>query len=518
MQAFQTDFLNAIKPGVIAEWSTSKVLPSVTAAQAILESDWGRSKLGAPPNHNLFGVKSGSNWTGQVVYMNTREVGAGGSYWVNAGFRKYASWADSIKDRTNFFQGSSWARNNYRAVIGETDYKKACWALKNAGYATDPNYAPSLIRVIESYNLQSWDKQIDKTGYVEVVSGKIDKLIEWFEQRKGKVGYSMVARGGPNSYDCSSAVYSALIYAGFLPQGTALGSTEDLYALEGSLLIPINADEKQRGDIFVSGIKGNSGWSNGHTGVYYGNGQIIHCTVGPGTQGIMITPLSGWLGGPPTYWYRLKGAREQKIAGPSVSPGADNKTEEITVSDVNNSFTNIFNNELLRRYGAITKVKYYVNVSDPALLKEMAETDLLQQFIDQSEVNLSVANLQLLYPSEYKSINLNDYVVVNNPLFGDQGATMQCVKKTIDIVNIEKSNYVLGHKIANASDYWSERGVRDFMSFKNDLAYLKGYIATLERGATAYSNRFTAIDKRIDEIKELAENNKNIVERNEGGQ
>ena len=47
-----------------------------------------------------------------------------------------------------------------------------------------------------------------------------DASIQWFEARKGKVVYSMSARLGPNSYDCSSAVYLSLIAGGFLPSGT----------------------------------------------------------------------------------------------------------------------------------------------------------------------------------------------------------------------------------------------------------------------------------------------------------
>lgn len=42
-----------------------------------------------------------------------------------------------------------------------------------------------------------------------------DASIQWFEARKGKVVYSMSARLGPNSYDCSSAVYLSLIAGGF---------------------------------------------------------------------------------------------------------------------------------------------------------------------------------------------------------------------------------------------------------------------------------------------------------------
>ncbi|MHC5250729.1 peptidoglycan amidohydrolase family protein [Enterococcus sp. LJL90] len=136
----------------------------------------------------------------------------------------------------------------------------------------------------------------------------VESVINWFQQRKGKVTYSMTNRLGPNSYDCSSAVYFALIEGGFLPTGTAIGNTESLYRLEGSLLTPIARSDAQRGDIFVSGAKGGSGGANGHTGVFVSNSNIIHCTAGS-VNGIAETAASsGWLGGPPTYYYRLKNA------------------------------------------------------------------------------------------------------------------------------------------------------------------------------------------------------------------
>ena len=152
-------FLDEIKKGCIEGWHTHQILPSISAAQAILESGWGKSRLSLPPNNNLFGIKASQDWTGRVVNMPTREYGSQGSYMINANFRAYDSWADSIKDHAAFFSNTEWRRNNYRAVIGERNYKQACRALQSAGYATDPNYATALIRLIEQYNLHQWDSE-----------------------------------------------------------------------------------------------------------------------------------------------------------------------------------------------------------------------------------------------------------------------------------------------------------------------------------------------------------------------
>ena len=111
----------------------------------------------------------------------------------------------------------------------------------------------------------------------------MDKVIEWFQQRQGRVSYSMNYRNGPNSYDCSSAIYHALIYAGILPQGFRIGNTETEFVdLPKFGFQRIEADANgyiptQRGDIFIWGKQGYTLGANGHTGIYLDNDNIIHC-------------------------------------------------------------------------------------------------------------------------------------------------------------------------------------------------------------------------------------------------
>lgn len=152
-------YLDKIKPGAIRGWETNKILPSVTAAQAILESGWGSSRLAQPPYNNNFGIKASPDWTGRTVTMPTREYVGGRNIMINASFRAYDTLADSIADHALFFTNTAWRKNNYKYVIGETDYRKACRALQSAGYATDPQYANSLIRLIDQYNLNRWDEE-----------------------------------------------------------------------------------------------------------------------------------------------------------------------------------------------------------------------------------------------------------------------------------------------------------------------------------------------------------------------
>ena len=114
----------------------------------------------------------------------------------------------------------------------------------------------------------------------------MDKVIEWFQQRQGRVSYSMDYRNGPNSYDCSSAIYHALIYAGILPQGFRIGNTETEFVdLPKFGFQRIEADingyiPTQRGDIFIWGKQGYTNGADGHTGIYLDNDNIIHCSYG----------------------------------------------------------------------------------------------------------------------------------------------------------------------------------------------------------------------------------------------
>lgn len=114
----------------------------------------------------------------------------------------------------------------------------------------------------------------------------MDKVIEWFKQRQGRVSYSMINRNGASSYDCSSSIYHALIYAGILPQGFRIGNTETEFVdLPKFGFQRIEADANgyiptQRGDIFIWGKQGQTSGAGGHTGIYLDNDNIIHCSYG----------------------------------------------------------------------------------------------------------------------------------------------------------------------------------------------------------------------------------------------
>lgn len=149
-------FLAAIKQGTIANHDVYKILPSVSAAQAILESNWGKSRL-AKECYNLFGIKADSGWKGEQKAYATKEYDSNGNlYTVTAYFRKYASYEESLKDHGKFFHENQ----RYTNVLGLEEYKAQAKAIQAAGYATDPQYANKLIQLIEESNLQQWDREV----------------------------------------------------------------------------------------------------------------------------------------------------------------------------------------------------------------------------------------------------------------------------------------------------------------------------------------------------------------------
>ena len=153
------NFIEKIAPYAIEIGNKNNIMPALIIAQGCLESDYGRSELGAKAN-NLFGIKKGSGWTGKVYSVITGEYDENKRYFeIVAEFRNYSDYAGCISDLCyKYNNGTGWEKHNrYEALIGETDYKKATAYLVKAGYATDPNYAVKLNRIIETYNLEKYN-------------------------------------------------------------------------------------------------------------------------------------------------------------------------------------------------------------------------------------------------------------------------------------------------------------------------------------------------------------------------
>lgn len=153
-----------------ADMQKSGILASVSAAQFILESGYGKSELAQKAN-NCFGMKAslsgntwvGSTWDGSSVHtIPTQEQNQDGSYVaITADFRKYACVEDSVADHSAYLLGAKKGRSKrYKGLAGCRDYKKAVQIIKDGGYATDLGYVNKLCNLIERFNLTQYDTVI----------------------------------------------------------------------------------------------------------------------------------------------------------------------------------------------------------------------------------------------------------------------------------------------------------------------------------------------------------------------
>jgi peptidoglycan hydrolase FlgJ len=133
----------------------SGIPASFMIGQAAHETGWGRSEIRNADGsnaHNLFGIKAGPGWKGKVAEITTTEYINGEPRKVTAKFRAYDSYAESFRDYARLISQSP----RYSQVMGSLHSPQAFSAqLQNAGYATDPQYASKLSRVINTtLNLQ----------------------------------------------------------------------------------------------------------------------------------------------------------------------------------------------------------------------------------------------------------------------------------------------------------------------------------------------------------------------------
>lgn len=150
-----SDFISTIAPAAQQMQAAYGVHASISIAQAILESDWGESELSSAYN-NLYGMKGDD--PANTVLLTTSEYYNGQWVTIQANFRVYGSWSESVRDHALLFvNGTTWDPNQYAPVLAATTYQEAAQALQDCGYATDPDYAAKLIAVIEQHALYEYD-------------------------------------------------------------------------------------------------------------------------------------------------------------------------------------------------------------------------------------------------------------------------------------------------------------------------------------------------------------------------
>jgi LysM repeat protein len=160
------DYIYTYKDLAVSEMKRTGVPASITLAQGMIESDFGRSRL-AREGNNHFGIKCHSEWTGPTISHNDDRR--------NECFRKYRKVEESYYDHSDFLRSGS--RYEFLFDLKPTDYKGWARGLKKAGYATNPDYADMVIRKIEENNLMNLDRGYNPAPVSQSVTKPVNSKI-----------------------------------------------------------------------------------------------------------------------------------------------------------------------------------------------------------------------------------------------------------------------------------------------------------------------------------------------------
>lgn len=147
-------FVAEVWPHAVEASKRTGIPPAFMVAQAALETGWGEKQLrhaDGSPSRNLFNIKAGSGWSGRTVDRAVTEYADGRAYTEAARFRSYSSYAESFRDYAELMTRSP----RYAGVLGQTDAGSFARGLQDAGYATDPQYADKLTRIIGGTTLRT---------------------------------------------------------------------------------------------------------------------------------------------------------------------------------------------------------------------------------------------------------------------------------------------------------------------------------------------------------------------------
>lgn len=238
-----------------------------TLAQAILESGFGESELSAK-YFNFFGIKAGGNWKGPTVNFLSNEAGGA----RRSDFRVYKNAAEGFKAHGQFFHENSRYKEAFKY---SNDSKKFLQAIKDAGYATDPNY-------------------------VAKVSGFIDQVQAYVASKNlfppsSQVTYTISA-GDSGTADTADPASNACCPPDSLGSGASTTGKPDFIDLSGPPVNGIgmgNGPFSQKLDtLVIHYTQGNQEGASLRTDVFGSSGNGIHFNVGKTGKVYNYMPLS----------------------------------------------------------------------------------------------------------------------------------------------------------------------------------------------------------------------------------
>ncbi|MDD3107616.1 MAG: glucosaminidase domain-containing protein [Alistipes sp.] len=255
----RADYIQKYKSLALQEMDIYGIPASIKLAQAIHESDNGNSRL-AREGNNHFGIKCKSDWKGATI-AHTDDA-------PDECFRKYASVEDSYRDHSEFLDKSSRYQNLFQ--LDPTDYKGWAKGLQQDGYATNPQYAERLIKIIEENQLFLLDEGKDLIAQTQDTTTKEEPVVPAPKSGRDIIdvdNYSIVIQshnGGHTVYRNNGSEFV------ILAEGETLETIASEFRTSSKRLVKYNdlhnASEVKAGDMVYLKPKGRRS----------ANGKLIH--------------------------------------------------------------------------------------------------------------------------------------------------------------------------------------------------------------------------------------------------
>lgn len=178
----KSEFIATVAP-LIVKYGKKYGYPIVSPiiAQAVIESNYGQSKLSADYN-NFFGLKCGSSWKGKSVNMKTKEEYKVGSLTtIKDNFRAYDTVEEGIDGYFKFISTKRYA--NLKKAVTPYEY---CVMLKADGYATSSTYVATLYNTITRLNLMIYDNMIEVPSTV-IIEDKVSSDTQKVDKSKKSI-------------------------------------------------------------------------------------------------------------------------------------------------------------------------------------------------------------------------------------------------------------------------------------------------------------------------------------------
>ncbi len=186
----QVTYIRNYQDIAIAEMVRSGIPASIKLAQAILESNCGKSDLACKAN-NHFGIKCGGNWGGNSFHKEDDDYANG--QLVKSCFREFNSVMESYRAHSDFLADpGKTGRYGSLFELERTDYKGWARGLSKAGYATDPQYANRLIEIIEKYELYRYDNEYES---LLTTNATASSYVRQIIKQANDVKYTMALNG-----------------------------------------------------------------------------------------------------------------------------------------------------------------------------------------------------------------------------------------------------------------------------------------------------------------------------------